>query len=101
MHKIRVFIKEPGKKLRSTHVSNTLENLQKIVGGYIETVTFATNLVIICNEEGKITGLPYNCNICGMNFVGTIIFAGVDGDEFGDVPTKYQDMKQLFPQLFE
>lgn len=32
-HKIRVFIKEPGKKLRSVSISNTLKNLQKTVGG--------------------------------------------------------------------
>lgn len=100
-YKIKVFIKEPGKKLRSTAISNTLENLQKTVGGYIETVTLFSDLVIICNEEGKLRGLPYNCIILNKAFVGTLIFAGIDGDEFGDVPARYQDMKQLFPQLFE
>ena len=30
---INVLIKEPGKKLRSAMITNTLENLQKTVGG--------------------------------------------------------------------
>lgn len=100
-HKIKVFIKEPGKKLRSVAISNTLENLQKTVGGYIETFTLNSDLVVICNEEGKLLNLPYNCDILGESFVGTLIFAGVDGEEFGDVPAEYQKMKTLLPQLFE
>ena len=32
--KIKVIIKEPGKKPRCVYISNTLENLQKTVGGY-------------------------------------------------------------------
>lgn len=31
-------------------------------------------------------GLQYNCNLLGIDFVGPIIFAGVDGDKFSDVP---------------
>ena len=100
-HKIKVFIKDPGKKLRSVSISKTLENLQKTVGGYIETVTLDSDLVIICNEEGKLRGLPYNCNILNEAFVGTLIFAGVKDDDFDDVPVKYQEMKTLFPQLFK
>ena len=83
---IRVYIKEPGNDVYEKYVENSLEEMQSIVGGYIETVTIATDLVVICNEEGRMMGLPYNCNLLGMDFVGTIIFAGVDGDKFGDVP---------------
>lgn len=101
MKKIKVLIKDPGKKPRSVAVSNSLENLQKHVGGYIETVTIASNAVIICNEEGRLMGLPHNCNICGVDFVGTIIFAGVKGDNFVDFPADYQAAKKLFPQLWE
>ncbi len=31
-------------------------------------------------------GLPYNCDICGVSFVGPIIFVGIDDEEFTDVP---------------
>lgn len=39
--KIRVLVKEPGKEAELREIPNTLEDLQCIVGGYIETVTFA------------------------------------------------------------
>ena len=55
---------------------------RRAVGGYIETVTLATDCCIICNEEGRLEGLPYNLTFCGVSFVGPILVVGVDGDEF-------------------
>ncbi len=83
---IEVIIKRPGESPVKKTISNRLDSLQAIVGGCIEMVTLASDLVIICNEEGRIMGLPYNCDICGISFVGPIIFAGVNEDEFADVP---------------
>ena len=87
MEKIKVIIKRPDeKKGHVTAISNTLENLQRNVEGYIETYTPFGETVIICNEEGHLLNLPVNC-VCGGNlFVGTIIVCGRDGDEFADVP---------------
>lgn len=99
--KISVLIKEPGKSPRHVWISNTLENLQKTVGGYIETVTLFSDLVIICDEEGRLKGKAPCCTVCGVDLVGTIIFAGVEGDEFSDLPADYQTMKRLFPQLWD
>jgi len=99
--KISVLIKDPGMKPRHVWISNTLENFQRTVGGYIETVTPGSDWCIICNEEGLIHGLPYNCEICGVNFVGTIIICGVKGDEFADLPVNYATIKKHFPQLWE
>ena len=70
---------------RAVLVRRTLEELQATVGGYIETVTIATDAVIICNEEGRLQGLPHNCRIFGVDFVGPILIAGVDEDEFSDL----------------
>jgi hypothetical protein len=38
----------------------SLEELQKAVGGYIESVTTANGGRFYCNEEGKLMGLPHN-----------------------------------------
>lgn len=84
MKKIKVIVKRPDSKPYTTWISNSLENLQRTVDGYIETVTLATDCVLIVNEEGRLLGLPYNCNICGLDIFGTVIVAGVDGDEFAD-----------------
>lgn len=88
MSEIRVIIKKPGEPPVSAQIENTLESLQETVGGYIETVTMSRDVVIICNEEGRIKGLPFNCRVGGHDFVGTIIFAGIEGDEFADLPVK-------------
>lgn len=89
LRKINVYVKEPGKEPEKRTIPNTLEALQEIVGGYIETFRVASDLTIICNEEGRLLGLPYNCTVCGEAFVGTLIIAGVDGDEFCDIPTAW------------
>lgn len=39
-------------------VPDTLEALQQAVGGYIEVVPLTEQLCVICNEEGKLLGLP-------------------------------------------
>lgn len=101
MNKIFVWIKRPGETPKHVWVSDSLENLQKNVGGYIETVTITNNVVIICNEEGRLLKLQPNCEICGIPFVGTIIIAGVKKDEFTDCPMDTKTMKRLFPQLWE
>ena len=79
---MQVVCKSPGRPPVITQVKNTLEALQQAVGGPIETVTLARDAVIICNEEGWLRDLPFNCRFCGINFVGTILVVGVDGDEF-------------------
>ena len=101
MSKIKVIIKEPGMKPRSTNISCSLENLQRTVDGYIEIVPIEKNLVIICDEEGRIKGKPHNCSICGIDFVGTIIICGISGDDFADIQIDFQQAKRLFPNLWE
>lgn len=98
MSKIKVIIKRPDEPVgHVTTIAPTLENLQKLVDGYIETVTIGT-VVIICNEEGRIRGLPYNCTVFGRGFVGTIVIAGTDGDEFGSVPISFNVWKTLLKE---
>lgn len=92
--KLKAIIKRADEPIgHMTNISATLENLQKHVGGYIETVTFSNGVVIICNEEGRIKGLPYNCRIGGVDFVGDIVALGSDGEDFADVPITFQDWR--------
>ena len=78
--------KKPGAQPEIIEVDNTLAALQTEVGGYIETVTIASDAVVICNEEGRILGLPDNGRVCGVDVVGTVLVVGVNGPEFCDVP---------------
>lgn len=93
--KIRAIVKRPDEDIgHVTNISPTLENLQKIVGGYIETVTIAPGVVVICNEEGRILGMDPNCTVkvkylygeLEVDFVGEICVVGADEDELCDLP---------------
>lgn len=90
---ILICIKEPGSPPRIEPLfDNTLEAFQQAVGGYIETVTVADDLVLICNEEGRINGSPYNVTICGCDFFGTVLAVGIAGDEFASVKGRLVSM---------
>ena len=93
--KIKVFVKRPDSGWYSTNISNTLENFQRTVGGFIEVVRLSADSAIICNEEGRLMELPYNTTICGVDFVGTIFLVGVDGEEFCDVPITFRQWREL------
>ena len=101
MRKLSVIVKRPGSKPYHTYISDSLENLQNFVGGYIETLTFFEDMAVICNEEGRLRDLPYNCEVLGVEFVGDIIFVGINGDEFDDIPIDFKTFKILFQDLFE
>ena len=95
---IMVVIKEPGKPAAVDPLfDNTLEALQDAVGGYIETFTLPSGIVLICNEEGKLHRLPYNVRVCGCDFVGVVIVCRASGDEFGSL--KAQDIPKLLDIL--
>lgn len=82
---ILVIMKEPGKSAEVEPLfENTLEAFQAAVGGYIEAVAVSQDLCIICNETGRIDGLPYNCNVLVFDFYGPILAVGTRGCEFGE-----------------
>ena len=84
MERIKIGVKPVGKHVHTECVTNDLKSLQNIVGGYIESYTVAEDLAILCDEEGKIKGKPYNCTLCGQDFHGDICFVGIDGENFAD-----------------
>lgn len=90
MEQILVLKVEPFKYPKPIMVDNTLEALQKEVKGYIEIVyPFDKNIAIICNEEGKIKGLPLNRGLYDEDdrlydiIAGTFLAVSVNGE--GDI----------------
>lgn len=58
---MRVLIVEPGKAPREVVIEHTLEAMQAVVGGPIQAVyPFEEPIALICNDEGKSLGLPWN-----------------------------------------
>ena len=60
-NKLEVLFIEPGKYPKPITINDTLEEMQTLVGGYIEEYSpFDDDISIVCNDEGKIRGMPLN-----------------------------------------
>lgn len=58
---ISALLVQPNKAATRIEFEHTLEEMQNLVGGFIEFVyPFEEPVGIICNEEGKILNLPLN-----------------------------------------
>ena len=112
--KISVLLVEPNKYPKTIEIDDTLEVMQTVVGGDIEEyMPFEDEVAIICNEEGKITGMApnravYEENsremldiICGKFFIA---YAPFDAEKFQSLPPdlaeKYRE-KFKFPERFK
>jgi len=58
---MKILVVEPMKEPYAKEIQGTLEEMQAIVGGYIQAVyPFEDPVAVVCNDEGKLMGLPYN-----------------------------------------
>ena len=101
---IRVIYCEPGRLARVKEIGTELEDLQQAVGGLIETYyPFEEEVCIVCNEEGKISGLPLNRALTNPNsgdiydiIAGTFLICGTGEEDLTDIPDpefdKYLEM---------
>lgn len=79
---LRMLKFEPGKAPEEITMPNTLEAFQTAVGGDIEAVGLDSGAVLICNEEGKLMGLPANRRVGGDTIAGTFLIAGSADGKF-------------------
>lgn len=94
--KIKVVILEPAQPARIAEIEASLESYQSIVGGYIETVhpLGDGDVILVCNEEGKIFNLPPNRLLCddrgkAVDIIqGTAFICGVKGESFCSLTDK-------------
>lgn len=108
--KIEVLLVEPGEYPKMVTIGSDLESLQKAVGGDIEAVYwFDDPVAVICNEEGKMNGLPLNRALRDENnevadiVVGTFFVCGLGKENFGSLPKEFQEKyEKLFhsPEKF-
>lgn len=111
--KLSVLLVEPNQYPKMIEIDDTLEAMQEVVGGDIEEyMPFEDDVAIICNEEGKVQGLPPNRAIygessremqdiiCGKFF---IVHAPFDSEKFQSLPPdlaeKYRE-KFKYPERF-
>lgn len=93
MEKVKVVQKKVNDVFRQVEIDNSLEAMQKLVGGYVEVVYMFDNVFMVCNEEGKLMGLEPNLVLRnGDVVVGDIFF--VEFDEEGEMKSFDNRRKQ-------
>lgn len=107
---MKVLMVEPGKIPYEAELIDDIKSMQETVGGLIEGFyPYDDPVAIVCNEEGKINGLPLNRAIYGEDgqmidiIAGNFFVAGIGGDSFTDLPENLMDkyMKMFYsPEKF-
>ena len=77
----RIVFVEPGKPAYAAEIEGTLRAEQRAVGGKIEIVCNQDDTAILCNEEGKLEGLPANRRIDGGGVLVGNFFVIGEGEE--------------------
>ena len=107
---ISVLLVEPERYPRPVEIGTELKDLQKAVGGFIETsYPFADKACLILNDTGKLEGLPLNRALRDDDgtiydvVAGSFLVAGLAGDSFGSLtPEQMTKYEQQFhqPEMF-
>lgn len=102
---ITVLVVEPGREPYVKEIDPGLKSLQHEVDGWIEAVyPFEDPVAIVCNEEGKLNGLPLNRALIDDDsgeiydiVAGTFLVTGLTEDNFGSLT---DDQIQKFSDRF-
>ena len=110
---MKVLLVKPGEIARQVELGGSLEDMQQAVGGYIESyMPFEDEVALVCNDEGKMNGLPLNRGIrddngeiidviCGDFF---ICYAPIGSEYFHSLPDdlmeKYEEQFRLPEEFF-
>ncbi len=111
-NKIRVIVCRADERAEVVEIEDKLEAMQELVGGLIqEYMPWEDEVALICNEEGKMTGLPLNRGIkddegrlqdiiAGDFF---ICYAPIESERFLSLPPELEEKyKEKFdlPEMF-
>ncbi|MDL2274092.1 DUF3846 domain-containing protein [Oscillospiraceae bacterium OttesenSCG-928-G22] len=90
---INVLIVEPEKAPYMKEIDASLKSMQDVVGGYIEAAyPYDDYVAIVCNEEGKMMGLPLNRILENYDIIaGTFFVCGLSESNFASLPPELID----------
>lgn len=110
MEEIRAVKVSPGIPAQVKEIPKGLSSLQHEVGGFIEVIyPFDDTIGLICNENGKLDGLPLNRSLRDKNgeiydiIAGDFLIVGLGDDDFTDLSDELTEKYlALFskPELF-
>lgn len=101
--KIKVLALLPTELPKEIELDNTLEAMQKFVGGLIECITLSDTgsaVTLVCNDEGKLLGLPLNRPLWDRADVlaGPGFLAGCDNE--GNLTSLPQSTMDFYKEKF-
>lgn len=106
MKKLTVVAVEVGAEPEVKVIEHTLEDMHKLVGGWIEVVRLHNGLVLVINEEGMIHNLPLNFITMVKEgavlrpvheILGNVFFVSEAGEEFASLDKlQVQLVKDMF-----
>ena len=90
---MNVLMVEPGKAPYETQIGDDLRSMQALVGGDIQAVyPYEEPVALICNESGKLDGLPLNRALRDSDggiydiVAGKFFIVGLGQNDFIDLP---------------
>ena len=108
--KIKVVAVPVGKKAFVKEISTGLKSLQSEVGGLIQAIyPFEDEVTLLCNDEGKLMGLPLNRALRLNGMVGNEIYDVIAGDfiicyapfESENFESMPEDLLQKYLEIFK
>ena len=97
--RIKVVIVEAGKPPYVKTIRNSIESMQKVVGGDIQMLGLSVGETLICNDEGKLIGLDGNRRIGDDIVAGTFFIAGDNED--GELVSLNDEQIYRYTQMFK
>lgn len=102
---MQVLLVEPGKEARPFKLDGNLKSMQATVGGLIQALyPWDDNAALVCNDEGKMMGMPLNRALEDYDVIaGTFFVCGLKEDEFCSLSSEQMEQyKAMFqsPELF-
>jgi hypothetical protein len=97
--KMNVLIVEAEKEPREAEIGDDLKSMQQIVGGTIQAVyPWRDPVALVCNDDGKLIGLPLNCSIEDYDVIaGTFFICGLSEENFASLsPELMEKYKKEF-----
>ena len=101
---MNVLMVEPGKAPYEMQIGSDLQSMQALVGGYIQAVSpYEEPVALICNEGGKLDGLPLNRALRDADgdvyeiVAGKFFIVGLGQSDFTDLP---HELAEQFAEQF-
>jgi hypothetical protein len=102
---MKVLVIEPLRAPQLREIGGGLHDLQKQVGGDIQAIyPFDDDVALVCNEEGKLSGLPLNRALFDEDgelydvIAGTFLIVGLGDDDFCDLP---EELAKKYARYFQ